>query len=499
MPASAYLALTRVAAGAPDATALVFEDEAWTFAAFVAAVDATAQQLGRDGIARGDIFGVLAPNCPEILFAYYAAARIGAVIVPINPALSAEETAYAIEHSEQKRLYLHPDLKDRVSDPAHQARVRPLTRLGGHRAPTPLPAPHVPGPDDDFLLCYTSGSTGEPKGVMLTHAGQVAAPRALAQMWGVGPGDTVLVALPLGFLYGLSTGCAMALQAGATVALERRFHPGDVLNALGARGADVYQGVPTMFSMMLEYCEQQGRSFDLASMTALVSAGAPLSPELAQRFGARFGKEIQNYYAMTEVTPIFGIYRGDADPVPEGAVGKAAPMADIRIRRPDGAECEIGEEGEFFVRGASIFARYEKADDLTREVMQGGYFRSGDLGKRDARGFYSITGRLKDLIIRGGINIAPAELEAVLGAHPGVQDVAVVGGPDRMFGEVPVAFVVRRAGQNVSADELQAFAATRLADFKVPRAFCFQATLPLGKTGKVDKAALGARVRRAQG
>lgn len=497
-PASAYLALAEIAGKQPGVTALMFQDDSWTYNHFLDAVDNAARRLLIDGISSGDVVGVLGPNCPDILFAYYAASRIGATLVPINPALTASEVTYTVEHSNLKVLYLHPDMTDRLDEKTFERLIRPMAYLREVVDAAPLPALLVPGSEDDFLLCYTSGSTGTPKAVMLTHGGQVAAPLALAKMWGVAPEQRVLVALPLGFLYGLSTGCAMALQTGATLILERRFHPGELLEALSACRANLYQGVPTMFSMMLEYCEQHNLAYDLSWMDLLISAGAPLPPELKQRFEKRFGKEIQNYYAMTEVTPVFGKYREDNALLPEGAIGRAAPLAEIRIKRQDGTPCDVGEEGEFFLRGASTMSRYEKAEALTQEVMSDGFFRSGDLGRIDANGFYYITGRLKDIIIRGGANIAPAEVETALGAHPGVQGAAVVGRPDRVFGEVPVAFVVFRHGQAVSARELEAFAAERLADFKVPREYRFVTELPLGNTGKIDKIALKERIHSNQ-
>lgn len=488
-----YAALQDIAARHSGSPAMTFEGRTLDFATFLAGVDNTARRFRRAGIGRGDAVAMYGRNAPETMFGYYAAARLGAVFVPINAALTTSEVAYTVEHSGAKRVFYD----DTVAVTA-QAAVPAEALLHIDTLAEPLPQEASEGAadvsaDDDFLLIYTSGTTGLPKAVVLTHGGQANAARSLASMWGIGPSDTVLVALPLGFLYGLSTGCAVALQAGAHVALLPRFHPREVLEGFVRWRAGVFQGVPTMFSMMLEYSEQQDAGFDLSFMRALISAGAPLGRDLRERFSERFGKRIDNYYAMTEVTPIFGAFHDDPRPVPEAAIGRAAPMAEVRIVRSDGSPCADGEPGEFLVRGAAMMRSYYKDPDLTRQAMSGDFFRSGDLGYRDADGFYYISGRIKDIIIRGGANISPPEVEAAMTSHPAVQEAAVIGVADRIYGEVPVAFVVLRPGRSASPDEISAHAAITLAPFKVPQAILVETDFPLGKTGKVDKAALRQR------
>jgi long-chain acyl-CoA synthetase len=349
-------------------------------------------------------------------------------------------------------------------------------------------------PEDDFLIIYTSGSTGVPKAILLDHAAQVGAATALAEMWGVTAEDVTLVGLPLGYLYGLSTAAAVGLQSGGTVVILRRFHPRDVLEGLVAYRATVYHGVPTMFSMMLEYCEQRDLTYDLSHIRVLICAGAPLPEEMQGRFALRFNKTIQNYYAMTESTPVFGTFAGDARPLPKGAVGRAAPGLEVRIIRQDGTECDDDEDGELLVRGAATMKSYLNNPEQAEASFREGLFRTGDLGRRDADGFYYLTGRIKDIIIRGGANISPAEVEEVLASHPSVQDVAVVGGSDNIFGEVPIAFVVIRHGASASKEDLVAHAEKSLSDFKVPRTIHFETALPIGLTGKFDKKALKARI-----
>ncbi|WP_081750573.1 class I adenylate-forming enzyme family protein [Paracoccus pantotrophus] len=495
--ANVYDALLSSVRNGPDRVAIVFEGESLTYADLLDRVENAARQLGALGITKGAVFAAYAQNRPELMLCYYAAARLGAVFVPVNPNLTPKEVAYTFDHS-GARVLLHDDfVAASAAEAVAQDKRLPLSILlePVEGVEGDLAADVAPG--DDFLIIYTSGTTGVPKAIVLDHAAQVAGAASLSAMWAVSPRDVTLVALPLGYLYGLSTAAAVGLQTGGTVVILRRFHPRDVLEALIAHQATIFHGVPTMFSMMLDYCEQRGITFDLGGMRELICAGAPLTLETRNRFRGLFGKDLQNYYAMTESTPVFGKMAGDPRPIPEGAVGRAAPGLQVRIVRPDGSDCDTGEQGELLVRGAATMKRYMNAPDQTRAIFAGDLIRTGDLGHVDADGNYYITGRIKDIIIRGGANISPSEVEEALVTHPSVQDVAVVGAPDRIFGEVPVAFVVLRHGCVAADDELIAHAEARLSDFKVPRRYLYEARLPVGKTGKTDKNLLKQRLEQA--
>jgi long-chain acyl-CoA synthetase len=491
-PATVYETLVAAATRHADAVALEFEGRSLTYAELLQRVDNAARRLSTLGIGHGDIFAIYAQNCPEMLIGYYAASKLGSVLVPINPNMTAPEVAHAVSHC-QAQLLLHDDLTaEAARQAAHDSPCYPLELLNEPCEGAGAAAEARFAPDDDFIIIYTSGSTGAPKAIVLTHRAQTNVLRALNRMWGINARDTTLVGLPLGYLYGLSTASASALNAGGRIVLMRRFHPGEILTAFQSSRATVYHGVPTMFSMMLDYAEQRDAAVDLSFVRALICAGAPLPEELKRRFAARFRKEIQNYYALSECTPVFGFYAEDARPMPPGAAGRLAPGAAARILDGDGNDCPDGVPGELLVKGAALIARYHKAPELTQSAFADGWFRTGDIACRDAEGFYTITGRIKDIIIRGGANIVPSEVEGVLARHPAVQDVAVFGVSDRVFGEVPVAFVVKRPGTALSLEELIGFAEGQLAAFKVPRQMAFLETLPLGKTGKVDKAALKA-------
>ncbi|MGO6883007.1 class I adenylate-forming enzyme family protein [Rhizobium ruizarguesonis] len=489
---SVFVALEASVRKEPGKVALVFEGQTLTYRDLLEKVDNTARHLLQRKIGKGDTVAAFAQNRPELIYCYYAAAKLGAVFVPLNPNLTQSEVEYSFTHSNAKLLF-HDDLVGEVARAAVPAdALVSMSVLADVLPEVDFNGPVV-DPDDDFLIIYTSGTTGAPKAIILDHHAQVSCPAALSRMWGVTSLDTTLVALPLGYLYGLSTAAAAGLQAGGTVVILRRFHPRDVLEALTNHGATVFHGVPTMFSMMLEYCEQRELSFDLSGMRKLICAGAPLSEEMVRRFEVKFSKALENYYALTECTPVFGRYFDDHIALPAGSIGRAAPGAVVKVLRPDGSECGVQEDGELLVRAAATMKRYLKNPKMTEASLSDGLFRTGDLVRYDESGFFYITGRIKEIIIRGGANISPSEVEKVLVAHPGVQDAAVIGVADRIFGEVPVAFVVRRHGSEVSQDELIGHVESLLSDFKVPRTIFFETELPQGKTGKTDKKALKER------
>ena len=488
--------LRKVASERMDATALVYGDRRLSYAEMLREIERTVLSLQEQGIGRGVAFAVLCQNCLEVMVAYYAAARLGAVFVPINPSLTAREVTHIVTHSGAIRLFHDDAMREVAEQAAADALRRPLSALSTEDAPHG--AETATDPAEDFLIIYTSGSTGTPKAVLFDQQAEIAGNASLTEMWGITERDVTLVALPLGFLYGLSTAAATGLQVGGQVVIQRRFHPGEVLQAMVAHGVTIYHGVPTMFTMMLDYAEQNDLHIDLSFMRLLICAGAPLSAELKARFQARFGKAIDDYYALTEVRPVFGRFAHESTPIPAGAIGRASPGAIIRIVDGAGVEVADGEHGELVVRAPSTLKRYYKDDALTKAAFLGDLFRTGDLGFRDAGGFYHLTGRIKDIIICGGANIAPAEVEDVIGRHAGVQSAAVIGVPDRKYGEVPVAFVIRRSGADVTSEALVDLCRKELAEFKVPAMFRFVPDFPLGVTGKVDKNALKARWAEAQ-
>jgi len=303
MTRTVYAHLAAMIEAHPDRAAIRIEGETLTYRAFDEAIEIAARHLRALGIGKGTTFSAYAQNRIELMIAYYAAARLGAVFVPLNPNLTASEVEYAFRHSGAAILF-HDDL---VGDVARAAVPAPSLRsLDELRVPAdglPPLEETIVAPRDDFLHHLHLRKHGRAKAILLDHAAQVGAATALAGMWGLTPDDVTLVALPLGYLYGLSTAAAVGLQSGGSVAILRRFHPRDVLEGLVSHRATVYHGVPTMYSMMLEYCEQRDLTYDLSGIRALICAGAPLAEEMRERFAKRFGKAILDYYPPPRPLP----------------------------------------------------------------------------------------------------------------------------------------------------------------------------------------------------
>lgn len=489
-----YSALADIALGTPSAPAIVYEGQTIQYSELIERIDVVADYLNSLGLRGGHAIAAFGQNSPDFAIHYYAAAKLGVVFVPLNFNLTPAEIAYILNHCEAKFLFLDDDATALMINSSETAmfrsQFRPLRMPARSEWGVNLIAPSVPEADHDLIIAYTSGTTGTPKAVVMDHNAQLGAAKALKEFWGLNSKDCTVVAAPLGFLLGLSTATTVGLLNGMKVVLHRRFHPAEVLDSMVEHKVTVYTGVPTMYSMMLEYSEQQDITYDLSKVRSLICCGAPLADELKKRFETRFCQRLQNYYGMTECYPLIGKFANDPNPLPEGCVGRIAPNASIRIVASDGKECEPDVAGEMLVKAASMLKRYHKDPALTEASLVDGWFKSGDLGSIDAAGYIYITGRIKDIIIRGGANISPVEIENVLHRHPEVQDAAVIGVSDERYGEVPVAFITRRQGCEALESNLLQHCKVALAKFKVPASIIVCDALPLGSTGKVDKQAL---------
>jgi long-chain acyl-CoA synthetase len=485
-----YAALSSVAERHPDLTAIIFEGVRYSYAQLIERTGAAANFLRKHGIEKGDKVAVLSQNRPEFLFFYYATASLGAVFVPLNFNLTTEEVSYILQHSDAKLLLRDEMVTDLASLNLPGSFVHDIYTSFELEQDQQQGLTASLDQHDDLLICYTSGSTGTSKAVVIDHASQLNAAASFGKIWNLSSQDVTVLGAPLGFLLGLSTISTVSLLSGMTLVMVRRFHPGEILEALVEHDATIFNGVPTMFSMMLDFAQKQQRSFDLSGMRAIISSGSALPQELLSRFARTFGKELQDYFGMTEAYPLFARFFDDPVIPPPGAAGKIVPGAALRIVDQDGQECGVGISGELLVRAPSTIKRYHKNPELTAEALQDGWFRTGDIGLIDDQGFVFITGRLKELIKRGGANVAPAEVEAALLRHPMVEASAVVGIADSFFGEVPIAFVVASSVDQLTEDQLLLFLASVLAKYKIPSRVYFVPELPLGKTGKVDKAEL---------
>ncbi|MES9593225.1 long-chain fatty acid--CoA ligase [Streptomyces sp. NPDC094045] len=458
-----------------------------------------AGALRASGVRPGDRVAVLLPNSVDFVYAYYGALAAGATVVPVHGLLVADEVAYVLRHSGAVALIGGGPMWPVAEEAARATGVRAV-----HGLPTggePLPVPEPAAPDDIAVILYTSGTTGRPKGALLTHLNVVMNASVIAHdLLGLDVDDVVLGCLPLFHTYGQTCAMNATLRAGATLVLMPRFSGAGALELLAAEGVSVFMGVPTMYHALVEAAALGAAARDdtapRLTLRAAVSGGAALPVAVLERFEETFATQVLEGYGLTETSPVatfnqpqLGRRPGTVGhPVWGVEVGVAdAAVEDAVVLLPDGGV------GEVVVRGHNVFAGYLDDPAATAAALVDGWFRTGDLGVLDEDGFLSIVDRKKDLVIRGGFNIYPREVEEVLVRHPAVSEVAVIGVPDEVRGEEICAVVVVRAGaEAVTERELIAWSRERLGRHKYPRIVRFTESLPLGPTGKVLKRALTA-------
>ncbi|WP_413752690.1 long-chain fatty acid--CoA ligase [Streptomyces sp. R-74717] len=478
----------------PDRVAVVDSGTRLTYRELWARTLRCAGALRASGVRPGDRVAVLLPNSADFLYAYYGALAAGATVVPVHGLLVADEVAYVLRHSGSVALISGGPLWPVAEEGARAAGVRAVRGV-----PTdgdPLPAPEPAAPDDTAVILYTSGTTGRPKGALLTHLNIVMNASVIAHdLVGLDIDDVVLGCLPLFHSYGQTCAMNATLRAGATLVLMPRFSGAGALELLAAEGVSVFMGVPTMYHALVEAAAKDGTTHRL-TLRAAVSGGAALPVAVLERFEETFATQVLEGYGLTETSPAATFNQPELGRRP-GTVGH--PVWGVEIGVADAAVEDAvvllpdGEVGEVVVRGHNVFAGYLDDPEATAAALVDGWFRTGDLGVRDEDGFLSIVDRKKDLVIRGGFNIYPREVEEVLVRHPAISEVAVIGVPDEARGEEICAVVVLRADAGaVTEEDVIAWSRDRLGRHKYPRIVRFTETLPLGPTGKVLKRALTA-------
>ncbi|MFF9345852.1 long-chain fatty acid--CoA ligase [Streptomyces sp. NPDC014734] len=481
----------------PDRVAVVDPGTRLTYRELWARALRCAGALRASGVRPGDRVAVLLPNMTDFLYAYYGALAAGATVVPVHGLLVAEEVAYVLRHSGASALISDGPLWPVAEEGARAAGVRAVRGV-----PTDgeaLSAPEPAAPDATAVILYTSGTTGRPKGALLTHLNIVMNASVVTHdLLGLRPDDVVLGCLPLFHSYGQTCAMNATLRAGATLVLMPRFTGAGALDLLAAEGVSVFMGVPTMYHALVEAAARAPEALVEATcryrLRAAVSGGAALPVAVLERFEAAFSTRVLEGYGLTETSPVATFNQPGSGRRP-GTVGH--PVWGVEIGVADAAvEDSVvllpdGEVGEVVVRGHNVFAGYLDDPGATAAAVVDGWFRTGDLGVRDEDGFLRIVDRKKDLVIRGGFNIYPREVEEVLVRHPSVSEVAVIGVPDEARGEEICAVVVRRADADaVTEEDLIAWSRDRLGRHKYPRIVRFAPSLPLGPTGKVLKRAL---------
>ena len=486
----------RRAAATPRLPAITFDGHTTSYGELLDRIDRLAAELAAGGVGRGDRVGYLGLNDPMFLITLFAAARIGAVFVPLNYRLTAAELGYILADAGVHTL---------LADARHAAVAGPvLTGSGVRRAlalsavpgwePLPdllanrgrLAAPVHLRSDEVAVIMYTSGTTGRPKGAMLTHGNLFWNNVNALLSFDVSQDDVSLVAAPLFHIGGLNVTTLVTLQKGGQIVLMPAFDPGQVLKLIAEYRVTTMFGVPAMFLFMSQVPEFAAA--DLSSVRFLICGGAPVPEALISRYGQRGIAFVQGY-GLTETAPLALVLRTDEVSVKVGAAGHAVlPLSDVRLVDVENNPVAPGERGEICVRGPQVMAGYWHNREATGAVIDvDGWFHTGDIGQADQDGYVYVVDRLKDMVITGGENVYPAEVEAVLYHHPAIAEVAVLGTPHEQWGEAVTAVVALNPGAALTLAELSAFARDKLAGYKIPLRLEFIDALPRNPAGKILK------------
>ena len=486
-----------------DSLALVscHQSKRYTWRELRDATDAVARGLASLGVRRGDRVGLWSTNCAEWMLVHLACARVGAALVNVNPAYRTHELAFTLEKSRMKVLFLwERDCRAEYAQILEEARSGKQLSLenailfGSDRWEELLSASDEIGetvePEDIANIQYTSGTTGQPKGVMLTHRNKVNNGRLLAQGMRFTERDRICVPLPMYHCFGCVIGTMSALASGAAIIMPNwTFCPRATLQAVQAERATALYGVPAMF--IAELGLPEFKSYDLSSLRTGMMAGAPCPVEVMKRVMCEMGcAELTIGYGQTESTPVVTMSTPD-DPVEirVSTVGKALPCTEMKIASLlDGETVPTGEQGEVCTRGYMVMKGYDDEPEATaRAIDAEGWLHTGDIGVMREDGYIHLTGRAKDMIIRGGENIYPREIEEFLYAHPKVAEVQVVGIPDECLGEVVVAWIRLKAGETSTEQDIRKFCEGKIAYFKIPQCVRFVDQFPMTVTGKIQK------------
>jgi long-chain acyl-CoA synthetase len=480
--------LERTAAEHPGKPAIRMDDLVLSYAQLREAVGQAASLLASLGVEPGDRVGLMLPNIPAFPIAFYGALAAGAVVVPMNPLLKGREVAYYLGDSGAKVVFAWNMFAAEAAKGAADAGAQVVqvddpalaALLAGH--PSRQTWADAAG-EDDAVILYTSGTTGKPKGAQLTHANLTRNATITTSTLLKGSSDDVVMGcLPLFHVFGLTCGLNGTVVSGGTLTLLPRFDPGKALEIIERDGVTIFEGVPTMYSAMLHH--QVDPPPDTTSLRLCVSGGAALPVEVLRSFERTFGCIILEGYGLSETSPVASFNHPDQVRKP-GSVGTPVEGVEMRLVGDGGADAAPGEVGEIAIRGHNVMKGYWGKPEATAEAIPDGWFRTGDIGRVDEDGYYYIVDRKKELIIRGGFNVYPREIEEVLHEHPAVAEAAVVGMPHDQLGEEVGAAVALKPGASATEDELRAFVKDKVAAYKYPRRVWLVAELPKGPTGKI--------------
>lgn len=490
------------AAAHPDTTAVILDDRRMSYPEVAGAAKRVASALHARGIGQGDKVAMMIPNTPHFPIIYYGILHTGATVVPVNVLYTQHEIEHYLKDSEAIAFFAFKMFEGEAVK-AFNA-IDTCKHYISVSTPDDMEAPPVGEnfmhlvmgadpefdtvqtmPDDTAVILYTSGTTGAPKGAELTHFNLFFnAYYSTREITKVQPGDVCLTTLPLFHSFGQTCLMNASILAGGTMTLLPRFETEKALRIIERDQVKLIALVPTMYFFMLNEAEKA--DFDLSSITHAVSGGAALPEDVHRRFQERFGITILEGYGLSETSPV-ATFSQAGDKLKVGSIGKPIWGVDVAVKREDGSFAEANEVGEIVIRGHNIMKGYYNRPEATREAIVNGWFHSGDMGKVDEEGFFYIVDRKKDLIIRGGMNIYPREIEEVLYTHPKVLEAAVIGVPCPMRGEEVKVFVSARDGQVITPEEIHEFLQANTAKFKWPKEVEILPELPKGPTGKILK------------
>ncbi|MEV0674870.1 long-chain fatty acid--CoA ligase [Mycobacterium sp. NPDC050441] len=469
-----------------DRPAVKLEDDVLSYGQLYRHASAVAGDLRAQGVLPGDRVGLVLPNVPAYPVLFYGALLAGAVAVPMNPLLSAREVEYYLTDSGTSLVYGLDGSDAVVSATATKVGIRsesvPTTgpvNLSGR----PIDEPTGRSDNDTAVILYTSGTTGRPKGAELTHRNlSTNAATTVDTLIKVGEEDVILGCLPLFHVFGLTCGLNAAVKAGALLTLVPRFAATKALQVLARDRVTVLEGVPTMYAAMLH--SPDADNTDLSSLRTCITGGAAMPVEILKAFERKFDCEIYEGYGLSETAPIACFNQPGRQRKP-GTIGIPVRGCALRIVDDDGEDLPDGAPGEIAIQGENLMKGYWNRPEATAEAIPDGWFRTGDIATRDGDGYYTIVDRKKDLIIRGGYNVYPREVEEVLYEHPCVAEAAVIGIEHADLGEEIGAAVALKRGASAEVEELKTFVRDRLAAYKYPREIWFVNALPKGATGKI--------------
>ncbi|MFF5995274.1 fatty acid--CoA ligase family protein [Lysinibacillus sp. KU-BSD001] len=496
----------------PEKTAYYFMGQGTSYGEFEQTVGRFAKALQDLGLEKGDHVGLLLGNTPHFLISLYATMRIGATAIPINPIYTADEISYIIQNGDVKVVvaldmllplvetgvkafpqvqgYIicetTPNVGEKFAALSDEAKTK--TKLFTHvlANTTTTVDPVAVKQEDTAVILYTSGTTGQPKGAMLTHGNLYSNARDVGEYLQMTGDDRIITTLPVFHVFALTVVVNAPLMKGATLLIAPRFSPAEIFELAETYKATVFAGVPTMFNFLYQFEEGDPKAFE--HLRLAVSGGASLPVSLLHHFEEKFNVRVSEGYGLSEASPVTCFNPLDRERK-AGSIGQSIVNVDNKVVDALGNEVPVGEVGELIVRGPNVMKGYYKQPEETAVAIRDGWLYTGDLAKKDEEGYFYIVDRKKDMIIVGGYNVYPREVEEVLFAHPNVIEAAVVGLPDRDFGEAVHAYVVLK-DKSITPAQLQSYCAERIVKYKVPKVIEILEELPKNSTGKILRRSL---------